>query len=109
MCAREEKEKTCHRKQMRWYEMKKIEESLGNLWNVCASEEPIVYRICAVARKHVNQLNSTRFPNVIGKKIEIGNVGAFTVAATKTATMITAKNHLFDMLIWPAAYYYRLA
>lgn len=61
-----EKKKRCHRKQMRWYE-KKIEESLGNLWNAYAFEEPIVYRICAAARKHVNQLNSTRFPNVIKK------------------------------------------
>lgn len=87
--------------------MKKIEESLGNLWNAYAFEEPIVYRICAAARKHVNQLNSTRFPNVIKKGI--GNVSALTVAAaaTKTTTMITAKNHLFDMLIRPAVYYYR--
>lgn len=29
--------------------------------------EPIVYRICAPARKHVNQLSSTRFPNAIKK------------------------------------------
>ena len=67
-----ERKKTCHRKkrnrkQIQWHERKKIEESFGNLWNAYAFEEPIVYRICAPACKHVNQLNSTRFPNVIKK------------------------------------------
>lgn len=41
---------------------------LKNLWNACVFEEPIVYRICAFARKHVNQLSSTRFPNVMRTK-----------------------------------------
>lgn len=42
--------------------IKKIEESL-EIYGIYAFRELIVYRICAPACKHVNQLSSTRFPN----------------------------------------------
>lgn len=69
-------------------EKKANRKQIRNLWNAYAFEEPIVYRICAPARKHVNQLNSTRFPNVIKKYM--GNVGSLTVETVAT-TMITEK------------------
>lgn len=68
------KKKTCHRKKGIVSKFNGMKKKLKNHLEIYGMpmllKSPIVYRICAPARKHVNQLNSTRFPNVIKKNRE---------------------------------------
>lgn len=73
--------------------IKNIEESL-EIYGIDAFGELIVYRICALARKHVNQLNSTRFPNAIEEERE------------EKKTNTSAQNIICGMLMWPYSFYY---
>lgn len=60
--------KKVNRKQIQCAIKKKLKNRCEIYGMLYAFRELIVYRICAPARKHVNQLSSTRFPNAIKKK-----------------------------------------